>query len=186
MDLDFDKNKKKSNWISLFLRLGAGLGLGYFLYKSYFSKSKIEKSIDKLSQHQAIERSSIIKDLKYNLFLKLRYIHEENNPLFQHQRAGVKGVLEIEMTLLEVKDLILDFSGFILEFTNTLRNEKVKYSHDNETKKIFLNKTNFIRGINKFSIQFSVKDCDKGIIFNDQVKRIRLNSSFFYRNRKFY
>jgi len=163
-------NKIKNNdfWKYL-LGIGAGLGLGYLTYRSIFPKSKFNNSIDSLAITEAEQRYSLINDLKYNLYLRMRFNQDEFHQLKNQHRATVKGVVEIEFNLLEVRDLTMEFGGNILEFKKVGDKKPVKHTYDKELKKILIERTELVRGINKFLIHFSVDKCDKGIIFNEKV-----------------
>ncbi len=167
MDM-MNKGKKNDFWKYL-LGIGAGLGVGYLAYKSFFRKSKYDHSIDSLSIEEAEERSSLIKDLKYNLFLKMRYIHEELHQSLNQHRSAVKGIVEIEFTLSQWRDLSMEFGGNILEIKDVIGKKPVNYHFDREAKKIIIDKTSLKKGQNKFFVHFSVDKCDKGIVYNDKV-----------------
>jgi len=176
--MDLDKGKKEDLFWKYLLGIGASLGVGYLAYKALFPKQKFIESIDSLARNEAEERYLILKDIKYNLYLKLRFNLEEVNQPLQHQRAAIKGVLILEFDLLKIKNLIMEFGGYILEFTNLSTNQNVKYSHDIDSKKVLIDYSNLVRGKNRFIIYFSVKEFHKGIIYNDQVNS--LSSSFLF------
>jgi len=170
--MDMNKQNKNNLWKYL-LGVGAGLGVGYFAYKAFFSKGRknTDLTLDSLSRNEAEQRSSILREVKYNLSLKLKHSHDDRTVPLHHQKAPIKGVVEIEFNMLQLKDLSMEFSGFILDFSRFVgeRQEKIKFTHDKETKKILIDRSNLSLGKNKLSINFSVKESEKGIIFSDQV-----------------
>ena len=170
--MDMNKQTKNNLWKYL-LGVGAGLGVGYLAYKTFFSKSSNggDLSLDSLSKYEAEQRSLILRDIKYNLYLKIKHSHDDLTVPLHHQKAPIKGLVEIEFNLLKVKDLSLEFSGFILEFCKSVgnKNQKIKFTHDKETKKVLIEKSNLTLGKNKLVINFSVKDCERGILHSDQV-----------------
>jgi len=182
--MDINQKIKFNPWKYL-LGIGAGLGLGYLTYKAFFSKGKraAELSLDSLSKFDAEQRSSILSDIKYNLYVKLNYAEDDLNSHLRHlpnHRCPVKGRVEIEFHLDQVKDLSLEFSGLILELSKSVdnKNQKIKFIHDHETKKVFIDKSNFIKGKNTLVINFSVKDCERGIVYSDKVLFFELINLF--------
>lgn len=165
-----NKGKNNNLWKYL-LGIGAGLAAGYFAYKTLFSNSKNDHSLDSLSRSEAVQRSSIITDINYNLYLKMKHLHDEINHPLQHHKAAVKGLVEIEFNLSEVRDLSLEFGGYVLEILRVVggKKEKIRISHDRETKKILLAKSNLIKGRNKLIINFYLKEFEKGLVYSDQV-----------------
>lgn len=171
--MDMKKQSNNNMWKYL-LGIGAGLGVGYLTYKSFFSGSRKgdQLSLDSLSRYEAEQRSSILSDVKYNLYLKMKQSHDDLTVPLHHQKAPIKGLVEIEFNLLQVKDLSMEFSGFILDLSKTVgnKNQKIKFSHDKETKKVLIDKSNLTLGRNKIVIAFSVKETERGIVYSDQVK----------------
>jgi len=167
------KKQSNNNLMKYLLGIGAGLGVGYLAYKAFFPKSRQgeELSLDSLSRFEAEQRSSILSDIKYNLYLKMKHSQDDLTVPLHHQKAPIKGLIEIEFNLLAVKDLSLEFSGFILEFSKSVgnKNQKIKFTHDKVTKKVLIDKSNLSLGKNKLVIHFSVKECEKGIVYSDQV-----------------
>lgn len=170
--MDMKKHIKDNIWKYL-LGVGAGLGVGYLAYQTFFSKGRknAELSLDSLSRYEAEQRSSILSEVKYNLSLKMKHSHDDLTVPLHHQKAPIKGLVEIEFNLRQLKDLSLEFSGFILELSKSVgdKNQKIKFTHDKETKKILIDKSNLSLGKNKLIINFSVKECEKGIVYSDQV-----------------
>jgi len=152
--------------------LGAGVSLGYFIYRQFFFHHSKNLYVEPLTQHEAMDRIKYIKDVKYDVSFKLLYqeninLHSINSALV---KSSIRGYLEIEFNLTEYRDVSLEFSGVLLSLKKFNSEEKVLYDYCNKSHRIMIKKESLKLGKNKFCFTFTHANCDKGILYNEKVK----------------
>lgn len=151
--------------------IGAGISLGYFAYKQIFIDTTKCLWVDPLTSHEALVRSKYIKDVKYDLSFKLLYqensnLHSLNTALV---KSSIRGYLELEFNLTELRDVCLEFSGILLSLKKFNSEDKVRYEYCNKSHRIQIFRENLVLGKNKFCFTFTHNNCDKGIFYNEKV-----------------
>lgn len=150
-------NRQKINYILSGLGAGAFTFFSYWIFKKYFSKrlknfvkgTEVSQRIAVLSQSEALERSSLIKNLVYTLFIQLK----------TDSALNVKSIYEGSMLIeffytgTEKDSLFIDYIGNIEGLY--INNRKVSsFTHENgklniDTAQLKLN------SVNKVNIKFS-------------------------------
>lgn len=164
-----NSNKYKNTW-KYALGIGAGLSVGYFIYRQFFFDQTKNLWVEPLTSHEASIRSKFISDIKYDLSFKLLYqennLHSINTALI---KSSVRGYLELEFNLKEHRDVYLEFSGVLLSLKKFNSEEKIPYEYCNKNQRIWIPKDSLAVGKNKFCFTFTHANCDKGIFYNEKV-----------------
>lgn len=121
----------------------------YMFYQKYKGKFKLpfgKNSIIPLplTKDEAMHRSSLVKNLKYTLFLQLK-----SDKIISIKNT-YDGSILIEFDLNKIEDIFLDFKGEIKKiYVNSIL---VKTDHRNE--RIYIKKDTLLQNGNKIQIQY--------------------------------
>ena len=144
-----------------YLAGGAVSGLGaYMLYKIINTKKVAAKSKDiklfTLTQDEAELRSSIVSEIKYNLFLQL-------NPLLANKGA-FEGAISIEFKLSSSdSNIFIDYAGKVKSIS--INGEDVGIAYEGE--RLYLKRKYLFIGHNKVNVKFESNygNYNKGLVF---------------------